>query len=59
MLTANDISIVSEMSELTARDRSKYGTFPEDEKPLFSDPSYDDILEVIFCCDGYKTESKL
>ena len=48
MLTTNDISVISEMSELTARDRSKYGTFPEDEKPLFSDPSYDDILEVIF-----------
>ena len=49
MLTANDISIVSEMSELTARDRSKYGTFPDDDdEPLFSEPSYDDILEVIF-----------
>ena len=52
MLTTNDISIVSEMSELTARDRSKYGTFPEDDDSLLSDPSYDDILEVIFFCDG-------
>ena len=52
MLTANDISVVSEMSELTTRDRNKYGTFPEDDEPLLSDPSYDDILEVIFFCDG-------